>query len=104
LQPVKGKNILILSISDSEPGISEATARAFPEYQVQSTNQGEVRVESTEQIIVGPLVHFLEERGTQVTEARRQTPSLEDIFVQVTGIEAGLMKKEKEKMGGEGNQ
>jgi ABC-2 type transport system ATP-binding protein len=66
--------------------------------------QGEVRIESTEQIILGPLVHFLEERGIQVTEARRQTPSLEDIFVQVTGIEAGLMKKEKEKMGGEGNQ
>jgi len=104
LQPVKGRNILVLSISDSEPGISEEIARAFPEYQVQSMGQGEVRVESTEQIILGPLVHFLEERGIQVTEARRQTPSLEDIFVQVTGIEAGLMKKEKEKMGGEGNQ
>lgn len=104
LQPVKGRNILVLSISDSEPGISEEIARAFPEYQVQSMGQGEVRVESTEQIILGPLVHFLEERGVQVTEARRQTPSLEDIFVQVTGIEAGLMKKEKEKMGGEGNQ
>lgn len=104
LQPVKGKNILVLSISNSEPGISEEIARAFPEYQVQSTNQREVRVESTEQVIVGPLVHFLEERGIQVTEARRQVPSLEDVFVQVTGIEAGLMKKEKEKMGGEGNQ
>jgi ABC-2 type transport system ATP-binding protein len=61
-------------------------------------------VESTEQIIVGPLVRFLEERSIQVTEARRQVPSLEDIFVQITGIEAGLMKKEKEKAGGGGNQ
>lgn len=104
LQPVKGRNILVLSISNSEPGISEQLARAFPEYQVQSTNQGEVRVESTKQIIVGPLVHFLEERGIQVTEARRQVPSLEDVFVQITGIEAGLMKREKEKMGGGGNQ
>jgi ABC-2 type transport system ATP-binding protein len=103
LQPVKGRNILILSISNSEPGISEEIARAFPEYHVQSTNQGEVRVESTEQIIVGPLVHFLEERGMQMTEARRQVPSLEDVFVRVTGIEAGLMKKEKEKVSGEGN-
>jgi ABC-2 type transport system ATP-binding protein len=104
LQPVKGRHILVLSISNSEPGISEEIARAFPEYQVQSKNQEEVRVESTEQIIIGPLVHFLEEQGIQVTEARRQVPSLEDIFVQVTGVEAGLMKKEKEKMGGEGNQ
>jgi len=103
LQPVKGRNILVLSISNSEPGISEEIARAFPEYHVQSTNQGEVRVESTEQIIVGPLVRFLEERGVQMTEARRQVPSLEDVFVRVTGIEAGLMKKEKEKVRGEGN-
>jgi ABC-2 type transport system ATP-binding protein len=104
LQPVKGKKILVLSVSNSEPRISEEIARAFPEYQVQSMGQGEVRVESTEQIIVGPLVHFLEERGIQVTEARRQVPSLEEVFIRVTGIEAGLMKKEKEKMGGEGNQ
>jgi hypothetical protein len=31
-------------------------------------------------------------------------PSLEDVFVQVTGIEAELMKKEKEKSEGGGNQ
>jgi ABC-2 type transport system ATP-binding protein len=104
LQSVKGKNILVLSISDSKARISEEIARAFPEYEVQSTTQGEVRVESTGQVIVGPLVHFLEERGFQVTEARRQVPSLEDVFVEITGIEAGLMKKEKEKIGGEGNQ
>jgi len=103
LQPVKGRNILVLSISNSESGISDEIARAFPGYQVQSTNRGEVRVESTEQIIVGPLVRFLEERDIQMTEARRQVPSLEDVFVRVTGIEAGLMKKEKEKVRGEGN-
>jgi ABC-2 type transport system ATP-binding protein len=104
LQPVKGRNILMLSISSSEPKLFEQIARAFPEYQVQCTSQGEVRVESTKQIIVGPLIHFLEGRGIQVTEARRQVPSLEDVFVRVTGLEAGLMKKEKEKMGSGGNQ
>ena len=104
LQPVKGKNILLLSVSNYEGKLSEELAAAFPKYQVQSLTPGEVRVESTEQVIVGPLVHFLEERDIQVTEARRQVPSLEDIFVQVTGIEAGLMKKEKEKAGGGGNQ
>jgi len=46
----------------------------------------------------------LEERKIQVTEARRHVPSLEDVFVQVTGIEAGLMRREKEKAGGGGNQ
>lgn len=104
LQPVKGKHILILSLFDSPRDLSEEIAAAFPEYEVQSTSPGEIKVESTEQVVIGRLVHFLEERDVQVTEARRQVPSLEDIFVQVTGIEAGLMKKEKEKIGGGGNQ
>jgi ABC-2 type transport system ATP-binding protein len=104
LQPVKGKNILLLSILNSASEASEEIARAFPQYRFQLDAIGEIKVESTEQIIVGPLVRFLEERRVQVTEARRQTQSLEDVFVQVTGIEAGLMKKEKEKAGGGGNQ
>jgi ABC-2 type transport system ATP-binding protein len=104
LKPVKGINILLLSVSSDEKDLSDEMKPAFPQYQVKSIKPGEIRIESTEQIIVGPMVRYLEEHGVQVTEARRQVPSLEDVFVQVTGIEAGLMRKEKEKMGGGGNQ
>jgi ABC-2 type transport system ATP-binding protein len=104
LQPVQGKNVLLLSVTNSGANLSETMASAFPQYQFQSTAQGQIRIESAEQVSVGPLVRFLEERGIQVTEARRYLPSLEDVFVQVTGIEAGLMMKEKEKAGGTGNQ
>jgi len=104
LQPVKGRNILLLSISDSGGDLSHEMMQAFPNYRVQSTAPGKLRMESTEPVIVGPLVRFLEERGVQVTEARRQVPSLEDVFVEVTGIEAELMRKEKEKSEGGGNQ
>jgi ABC-2 type transport system ATP-binding protein len=103
LQPVKSKNVLLLSVSNSGANLSEAMTSAFPQYQFQSITQGQIRVESAEPISVGPLVRFLEERGIQVTEARRHLPSLEDVFVQVTGIEAGLMLREKEKVGGGGN-
>jgi len=104
LQPVKGKSVLLLSISNGEAKLAEELTSAFPQYQFQSTAPGQVRVGSAEPVNVGPLVRFLEERGIQVIEARRHLPSLEDIFVQVTGIEAGLMMKEKEKAGGGGNQ
>ena len=96
--------MLLLSVSNSEANLSEAMASTFPQYQLQSTSQGQIRVESAEPVSVGPLIRFLEERGVQVTEARRHLPSLEDVFVQVTGIEAGLMSREKEKAGGGGNQ
>lgn len=103
LQPVKSKSVLLLSVSNSGANLSEAMTSAFPQYQFQSITQGQIRVESAEPVSVGPLVRFLEERGIQVTEARRHLPSLEDVFVQVTGIEAGLMLREKEKVGGGGN-
>ena len=104
LKPVQGKNMLLLSISNSGISLNEEMASAFPEFQFQPVTAGQIRVESKEMIDVGPMVRFLEERGVQVTEARRYLPSLEDVFVEVTGIEAGLMKKEKEKAGGGGNQ
>jgi len=104
LQPVQGKNVLILSVSDSGGHLSEEMNAVFPEYEFQSTASEQLRVESTELINIAPLTRLLEERGIQVTEARRRLPSLEDVFVQVTGIEADLMQREKEKAGGGGNQ
>jgi ABC-2 type transport system ATP-binding protein len=104
LKPVKDKNMLILSISGLSDDLSEALTSAFPQYQIDSVSNGEVRVQSEEEIVIGPLVRFLEERKIQVTEARSHRPSLEDVFVQVTGIEAGLMQKDKERPMGGGNQ
>jgi ABC-2 type transport system ATP-binding protein len=54
-----------------------------------------VRIESKEMINIGPLVRLVEDLGAEVTEARRIRPSLEDVFVRVTGIELDAMKKEK---------
>ena len=58
-----------------------------------------IRVEAREPIGVGPLVRFLEDYEAEVSEARKIRPSLEDIFVSITGIEAAAMRKEKEKGG-----
>jgi ABC-2 type transport system ATP-binding protein len=79
-------------------------ALEFPQYLFLSPSDNQVRVESTELVDIGPLVRFMEEQKVQVTEAKRRIPSLEDVFVRVTGIESELMWKEKEKAGGGGNQ
>ena len=59
--------------------------------------EGVLQVEAAHPIRVGPLVRFLEDQGAEVYEARKIRPSLESVFVQITGIEAGMMQKEKEK-------
>jgi ABC-2 type transport system ATP-binding protein len=104
LQPVKGKHVLLLSVSANSENIATEMATKFPRYQFLSTSPDQVRVESTEPVDIAPIVRFLEERKVQVTDARRRIPSLEDVFVRITGIESELMWKEKEKAGGGGNQ
>lgn len=104
LKPVQGKNMLLLSVSDSGEDNLNALVTVFPNCIFDSIIEGQIRVQSEETIIIGPLVRLLEERGIQVTEARRHQPSLEDIFVEVTGIEAGSMQKDKEGPMGGGNK
>jgi len=100
MQPIKGRHIMLLSVSDGRPPPCEGLAAAFDQLDFQALPGGQIRVESSEPIRVGPLVRFLEDRGVEVSEARRLRPSLEEVFVQVTGLEAEAMRKEKERAGG----
>ena len=75
-------------------------AAAFPHLLFYDQTQNLIRVESREPVSVGPLVRLIEEQGAEVREAKRLQPSLEDVFVQITGLEAVTMRKEKEKKGG----
>ena len=100
IQPIQEKHVMHLAVLNSGPAVHEMLAAAFPNLAFQILDAGQVRVESGEPIHVGPLVRFLEEKGVEVMEARRMRPSLEDVFVRITGIEADSMKKEKEKGGG----
>ena len=99
LQPVLESHVLLISVSHSAANLSGNLASAFPDMEFQAVAAEEVRVASAKPIRVGPLVRFIEEQGAEVTEARRQRPSLEEVFVRITGIEADAMRKEKEKAG-----
>jgi len=100
LQPLQEKHFMMFSVSPFGPTLVRDLASAFPHLGFRDASGGEIRVESDEPIRVGPLVRFLEEQGVEVTEARRIRPSLEEIFVQVTGLAVEAMRKEKEKGGG----
>jgi ABC-2 type transport system ATP-binding protein len=100
LQPVQGRHVMRLAVSGSEPPLLGQLVSAFPDLTFQDLSSGLIRVEADEPVNVGPLVRLVEDQGVVVTEARRMQLSLEDVFVNVTGIEATAMKKEKEKAGG----
>ena len=93
LQPVQGKHMM--EISWANPlAHGENLAQAFPELTVETLLPGTIRIESDEPIHVGVLVRFLEEQGGHVLEARRIQPSLEDVFINITGIKGESMRNE----------
>jgi ABC-2 type transport system ATP-binding protein len=93
----QGRDVMQFTASGDVVALCERIANAFPHLQCRGVPGGRLRIESSEPIHVGPLVRMLEESGAEVYEARRMEPSLEDVFVRVTGIEADAMKREKEK-------
>ncbi len=100
IQPIKEKHVVHISCVNIPEDIPGRLAESFPGLEFTTRGQGSIRVEAGEPVPVGPLVRFLEDHGTEVTEARRMRPSLEDVFVRITGVEVDAMHKEKEKAGG----
>ena len=100
MRQTEGRHIVRFAVSNSASELCDRIVAEFPNLQCQVVAGGSICVESSEPVRVGQLVRLLEDRGAEVSEARKVQPSLEDVFVRVTGIEAGAMKQEKAKMGG----
>ncbi|MDD2604315.1 MAG: ABC transporter ATP-binding protein [Desulfobacteraceae bacterium] len=100
VQPIQAKHVVCITCANPLTGIQDELEAAFADLDFSIPGPGLIRVEADRPVRVGPLVRFLEDRDAEVTEARAMRPSLEDIFVQITGIEAKAMRHEKEKKGG----
>jgi ABC-2 type transport system ATP-binding protein len=101
LQPLQTKQAFQFLCTNPPTGMHRTLSESFPDLEFTIPQGGVFRVEADEPIRVGLLTRFLEDHGVEVLEARRMRPSLEDIFVKITGIGAEAMRKEKEKGGGE---
>ncbi|MGB7297051.1 MAG: ABC transporter ATP-binding protein [Candidatus Aminicenantales bacterium] len=99
IQPVREKHAMQIAFSNPAPDLAEKIAEAFPDLECRVQTANLIRIESGEPVRVGPLVRFLESQGVEVMEARRLRPSLEDVFVRITGLDAASMRKEKDKTG-----
>lgn len=100
VQPIREKHVMQITCANDSGDLPGGLAGEFPDLNFTSPQPGLIQVEADASIRVGPLVRFLEDHGAEVWEARKITPSLEDVFVQITGVDADVMRKEKEKPGG----
>ncbi len=100
MRQTKGHYVVEFSISHNVSDLCSQITTEFAKLKCKKVKDDAIRVESPEPIRVGPLVRLLEDNNAEVSEARKIRVSLEDVFVHVTGIEAGAMKQEKAKRGG----
>jgi ABC-2 type transport system ATP-binding protein len=100
LQPLEGRHVVEFALGAPPTGLERELLAAFPELEPQALGDNRIRVTSAQPVRIGPLVRFLEDRGVAVGEARKVRPTLEEVFVEVTGIEADRMRAEREKPGG----
>ncbi len=99
LRQVAGRHVVQFAVGQDAERLCDVAGDAFPSLECKALTDNALRVTSAEPLRIGPLVRLFEEHGAEVTEARVIRPSLEEVFVEVTGIEIGALKREKEKAG-----
>lgn len=97
LRQAAGKHVIQITYTGVASNLMETICSKFSGLECDKVSDNVIRVESYEMVRVGLLVRMLEELGLEVQEARRIFPSLEEVFVQITGIEGSIMQKESEK-------
>ncbi|MGM0424244.1 MAG: ABC transporter ATP-binding protein [Thermodesulfobacteriota bacterium] len=97
LQPLRARYVLQITCPGISSRITSQLDQPFPGLNFSLPQAGLLQVEADQPVQAGAIVHFLEEQGLEVSEARKIRPSLEDVFVRITGIESEAMQRESQK-------
>lgn len=99
MESVEREHKIRLQLDRSIKDIKEELENNIENCRVETPEENSCLVISKERIALSPILQLLDSKGISVYEAKEIKPSLEDVFVKVTGIEASKLKKEKEKVG-----
>jgi len=102
MRSVQQDHVVQFSFTDEIAGFKTAIQAQFPDLMLDIPGNRAIRFRSPQPLNVTPLMRFFEEKNLPVYEARILRPSLEDVFVTITGIELEKMKQEKEGKEGKG--
>ena len=89
------EHIIRLTLDDGASGIKNELQDNFPNFQIEVKDENTCFVKSPVKFALSPILQYLDGRGISVFEAKEIRPTLEDVFVKITGIEARELQKEK---------
>ncbi len=95
LHPVRGKHLLVLSCQQKKEVTPAEFTGQFEGIKMEQFPDGRFRLESSQPIRISAVIPFFESRGMEILEARVLHPSLEEVFVNITGLDTAVMQKEK---------
>ncbi|MHB1155167.1 MAG: ABC transporter ATP-binding protein [Eubacteriales bacterium] len=90
------EHIIKLTLNDDVKKIKPQLQQTFPTLNIEVKGENSCIISSIDRIALSPLLQYLDGRGISVFEAKEMRPTLEDVFVNVTGMEANKLQKEKE--------
>jgi len=102
VKDVQGRRVVQLALSEDASSLLGELQSAFPGVEFEAMAGNALRAHTEQTLPLAPLIRFFEEHGVDVTEARAVRPSLEDVFVRITGVAVEQMRKEKEQGKGKG--
>lgn len=96
LNEAQQKKTVEFVIAQARPDLEAILLAHFPQFTVEQSVPQRIRISAAAEIPLMPLLRLFAEHGIDVLEARRLRPSLEEVFVKITGLEISKMKAEKE--------
>jgi ABC-2 type transport system ATP-binding protein len=95
MQEAQQENIVEFAFDEQMYDLAPLKQR-FPSFSFVYNQKDKIRVISHEKIELMPFMEFFADNSIVINEAKIIKPSLEEIFVKITGIEVEKMKNERE--------
>lgn len=86
---------LKLKVAGSLNGVKDELENHFQTLQVQIPDDNSILITSKERVALSPIVQWLDAKGISVYEAGEIKPTLEDVFIKITGNSCTKSEREK---------
>ena len=96
MREAQQENVVEFTIDKTSAALKNSLLDNFPEITIKKVSDHNVRIGSAEKIELMPFMNFFDANGVKISEAKIIRPSLEEVFVQITGIEINKLQIEKE--------